>query len=290
MHSSPFSRTRLAAIAAVVAIVTMAAAESQGAVLLAEPFQYPVGANLAGQNGGEGFSGVWSSGSSTLVAGLNGGGSAVAINSSGGAQSRQLSSTQSTSGATNYISYLMNSSNFTSGNYTGIDLFQGSTSQLFLGIPFNAQKFGFDAKNSLPIQTINFTPTTNTSYLVAIGLTPSTTSGKVDIKMWATSNLAIDPATLVASTPNAQLLGQKNNFSFDKVVLDGNMPNSLKVSGLAAAPTISEAVAVSVAAVPEPSTLFLTASGLGVALWAAFRRRRGSRRADERLCGDRTAW
>jgi hypothetical protein len=227
MHSSPFSRTRLAAIAAAIAIVTMAAAESQGAVLLAEPFQYPVGANLAGQNGGEGFSGAWSSGSSTLVAGLNGGGSAVAINSSGGAQSRQLSSTQSTSGATSYISYLMNSSDFTSGNYTGIDLFQGSTSQLFLGIPFNAQKFGFDAKNSLPIQTINFTPTVNTSYLVAIGLSPSTTSGKVDIKMWATSNLAIDPATLVASTPNAQLLGQKNNFSFDKVVLDGNMPNSL---------------------------------------------------------------
>ena len=39
-------------------------------------------------------------------------------------------------------------------------------------------------------------------------------------------------------------------------------------------------------AVPEPSTLLLTTSGLGVALWAAHRRRRASRRADERLCGD----
>lgn len=42
-------------------------------------------------------------------------------------------------------------------------------------------------------------------------------------------------------------------------------------------------------AVPEPSTLLLTTSGLGVALWAARRRHRASRRAGERLSGDRAA-
>lgn len=42
-------------------------------------------------------------------------------------------------------------------------------------------------------------------------------------------------------------------------------------------------------AVPEPSTLLLTTSGLGVALWAARRRRRASRRAGQRLYGDRAA-
>ena len=259
---------RLVFAITVAAGIASQALSARAALLFSEPFQYTLGANLAGQNGGSGFSGVWGSGSSTIVAGLNGGGSAVAINSSGGAQTRQLSSTLGTTGTTSYISYLMNSSDFNNGNYTGIDLVLGpSTSQLFLGIPFNARKFGFDAKNSLPIQTINFTPTTNTSYLVAIGLIPSATPGKVDIKMWATSNLAIDPTTLVASTPNAQLIGTRFNFTFDRILLDGNMPSSLKVSGLATSPSISEAVAVSVAAVPEPASLGLAVTGLVAASW-----------------------
>jgi hypothetical protein len=267
---------RLVLSVTVAAGIASQALPARAALLFSEPFQYTVGANLAGQNGGSGFSGVWGSGSSTIVAGLNGGGSAVAIDSTGGAQTRQLSSTLGTTGTASYISYLMNSSDFNNGNYTGIDLVLGpSTSQLFLGIPFNARKFGFDAKNSLPIQTINFTPTTNTSYLVAIGLIPSTTPGKVDIKMWATSNLAIDPTTLVASTPNAQLIGTRNNFTFDRILLDGNMPSSLKVSGLATSPSISEAVAVSVAAVPEPGSAALTAIGCAAAAgWRAVRRRR----------------
>ena len=266
---------RLVLSVTIAAGIASQALPARAALLFSEPFQYTVGANLAGQNGGSGFSAAWGSGSSTLVAGLNGGGSAVALDSTGGAQTRQLSSTIGTTGTTSYISYLMNSSDFNNGNYTGIDLVLGpSTSQLFLGIPFNARKFGFDAKNSLPIQTINFTPTTNTSYLVAIGLIPSATPGKVDIKMWATSNLAIDPTTLVASTPNAQLIGTRNNFTFDRILLDGNMPSSLKVSGLATSPSISEAVAVSVAAVPEPASLGLAATAAIASLcWRARRRR-----------------
>lgn len=261
-------------------VVACAAIVGQGlsaeaALMFSDPFQYPVSSNLAGQNGGSGFSGAWSSGSSTLVAGLNGGGSAVSINNTGGAQNRLLTSAVGTTGSTSYITYLMNSSDFNNGNYTGIDLLFGPNSQLFLGIPWNARKFGFDAKSSLPIQNINFTPTANTSYLIAVGLISSTTAGKVDIKMWATSNLAIDPNTLVASTPNAQLIGTRNNFSFDRIVLDGNMPSSLKVSGLAASPSISEAVAVSVAAVPEPASFGLTAAGvIAAAGWTALRVRR----------------
>jgi len=75
--------------------------------------------------------------------------------------------------------------------------------------------------------------------------------------MWATSNLAIDPNTLVAGTPNASLLGSRNNFSFSTIKVAGDYAGALKVAGIASSPNISEAASVSVNAVPEPASLGL---------------------------------
>jgi len=250
---------------------------AHSALLFTENFNYTVGSNLAGQNGGSGFSGAWSGGNSTIVAGLGGTGNAVQIGSS--SATRSLSSTFSTSGNTFYVSYLMNSSNFSGGNYTGISLWDGGTEQVFFGIPWQTQKFGFDARSTLGvagIKTVDFTPSINTTYLVTLGLLPSATSGKVDVKMWATSNLAVDPNTLVAGTPNASLIGARDNFSFNTVKLNGDYAGALKVSGLANASTAAEAInfsTQSAAPVPEPGTWAAAALLAGGAAFARWRKR-----------------
>ena len=202
--------------------------------------------------------------------------------------SRPLSATTSTSGTSIYLTYLMNSSDFSGGNYTGISLWNGGTEEMFLGIPYEAQKFGFDAhagNGPADIKSVDFTPATNVSYLIAVGLVPSATSGKVDVKMWATSNLAVNPDTLVAGTPNASLLGVKNNFSFDTLKVAGDYAGSLKVAGIASSPNVSEAAAVTVATVPEPSTLAL--AGLGVVVAVVLNRKKngaaGTRTQDQRI-------
>jgi hypothetical protein len=241
--------------------------------IFTENFQYTVGANLAGQNGGTGFSGDWQGGNSTIVAGL--GGTGTKSLQVGTQSSRSLLSTFNTSGNSFYMSYIMNASSFSGGNYTGISLWSGNTEKMFIGIPYKKQSYGFDAhggSGDADIQTINFTPDPNTSYLVAFGLLPSLTSGKVDVKMWATSNLSIDGNTLVLGTPNASLLGSRDNFSFDNVRVNGDYAGALKLSGLAAATTASETINSTLSSVPEPSALSLLAVGLGAL--AMMRRRR----------------
>ena len=241
--------------------------------IFTENFQYTVGANLAEQNGGTGFSGAWQEGNSTIVAGL--GGTETKSLQVGTQSSRSLLSDINTSGNTFYMSYIMNASSFSGGNYTGISLWSGSSEKMFIGIPWDSKSFGFDTHGRIgdeDIQTINFTPASNTSYLVAFGLLPSQTSGKVDVKMWVTSNLSIDGNTLVLGTPNASLVGSRNDFSFDNVRVNGNYAGALKLSGLAAATTANEAISSTLTSVPEPSALSLLAVGLGGL--AMMRRRR----------------
>jgi hypothetical protein len=230
--------------------------------IFTETFNYPVGANLDGQNGGSGFSGAWTGGNSTIVGGIGGGGtSALQI---GNESKRTLLSTFNTAGNSFYLSYIMNASDFSGGNYTGISLWQGNTENMFLGIPWNAQKFGFDPHTALPVQPIDFNPLTNTSYLITCALLPSATSGKVDIKLWATSNLNIDATTLLSAAPNASLIGIRSNFTFDNLRVNGNYAGALKLSGLSSATTAAETISTSVASVvPEPSSVSLLVVGMG---------------------------
>jgi len=248
---------------------------SQATSIFTETFNYTVGSGLAGQNGGSGFSGAWLGGDSTIVTGIGGSGAALQVGAS--TASRMLLSTFNTAGQNLYFSYIMNSSNFSGGNYTGISFWQGNTENMFFGIPWNAQNFGFDAhggNGTADIKTVNFTPSANSPYLVTFGLLTSATSGKVDIKLWATSDLSVSAATLLAGTANAQLIGSRDNFSFDNIRVAGNYAGALKVSGLSMADTPAESINTSVASVPEPSAFSLLVVGLGGVV--AMRRRRGS--------------
>jgi hypothetical protein len=242
----------------------LTAFSAKAAGIFTENFQYTVGANLAEQNGGTGFSGAWQGGNSTIVAGLGGAGTkSLQV---GTQSSRSLLSDINTSENTFYMSYIMNASSFSGGNYTGISLWSGNSEKMFIGIPWDSKSFGFDTHGGIGdenIRTINFTPASNTSYLVAFGLLPSQISGKVDVKMWATSNLSIDGNTLVLGTPNASLVGSRNDFSFDNVRVNGDYAGALKLSGLAAATTANEAISSTLTSVPEPSALSLLAVALG---------------------------
>ena len=251
----------------------LTAFSAKAAGIFTENFQYTQGANLAGQSGGSGFSGAWAGGNSTIVQGIGGTGT-KSLQVGSDQSSRSLLSSFNTSGNSFYISYIMNASSFSGGNYTGISLWSGDTENMFIGIPYQKQSFGFDAHGSVGanIQTINFTPDPNTSYLVAFGLLSNLTSGKVDVKMWVTSNLSIDGNTLVSGTPNASLLGSRDNFSFDNVRVNGDYAGALKLSGLAAATTANEAINSTMTSVPEPSAFSLLAVGLGGL--AMMRRRR----------------
>lgn len=232
-----------------------------------EPFSYQVGSSLDGLNGGSGFSGAWSGGDSTIVSGLGGSAGAVQIGSS--SSQRNFSTSFSTAGKNMYLSYLMNASNFSGGNWTGITLNNGGP---FLGIPWNAQNFGFDAKNSTPVQSVNFTPLADTTYLIVFGLL-SNPDGNVDLKMWATSDLSVDPNSLIGSSPNAQLIDSLSDFTSTTISVDGNYSGALKVSGIAAASTANEAVSATLQSVPEPSTCALFGLGaLGLVVVARSRR------------------
>jgi hypothetical protein len=242
--------------------------------IFTETFNYTVGSGLAGQNGGSGFSGSWTGGDSVVVNGIGSGPSALQIGTK--ASRRSLLSTSSTHQSL-YLSYVMKASDFQGGNYVGISLWQGNTENMFLGIPYNSRSFGFDPHGGLGaggIRAVNFTPATNTPYLVLFGLLPSAAAGKVDIKLWATSDLSAPASSLLAGAANAELIGLRDHFFFDTVQVVGNYAAGLKMSGLATATTASEAMTASAATVPEPSAGAMLLLGLGGVM--AMRRRRGA--------------
>jgi hypothetical protein len=252
----------------------LAASSLSSAAIFSEPFDYAVGSGIAGQTGGTGFSGAWSGGDSTIVSGIGGASSAVQVGSQ--SSSRSLSTSVSTSSGDIYIAYLMEVSNFYGGNYTGMSLWDGSTEQFFLGIPWQARKFGFDAhagNGASDIKSVDFQPQTLSPYLIVLGLVDSTTSGKVDIKLWATSDLNASISSLVGGAANAQLLGVRNDFTFSSIRLAGDYSGSLRLGALGAAPTATEAAVLAIQPVPEPSVYGLALGALTL-VGAALRRRR----------------
>jgi len=258
-----------------VAVLLFSGVSSQAAILFSENFDYPIGDNLAGQNGGTGFSAAWSGGNSEIVAGLGGTGNAVAIGST--ITTRTFTAPLNTSGNTFYISYLMRSPNFFGGNFSGLSLWNGpalggGVEQFFFGIPWDARTFGFAYPG---VTTVDFPASNNTTYLVTLGLLPSATAGKVDVKMWATSDLSVDPDALVAGVANAQQIGLKDNFAFDRLGMHSNMALNLKLGGLATATTAAEAINFTVqsagpTAVPEPGQVaasLVLLAGIGGYVW-----------------------
>lgn len=243
----------------------------QASFLFSESFNYSVGAILAGQDGGAGFSSEWGPGNSTIVTGFGGLGNAANIGLAEPKQLRTLNATTNTSGQSLYFTYLMNVSAFGVGNYSGLSLWNDNSQEMFFGVPWLKTSFGFDARagnGEADIKTINFSPELSTTYLFIFGLLPSITTGKVDVKLWATDDFGVNVDSLVIGEASASLLGVKNNFSFNRLGMNGYYSNSLTLAGVAASSNVSEAASLTISAIPEPSTCgLLLVAGAGALWW-----------------------
>jgi len=222
-------------------------------VIFCEPFSYSVGDPLTGQGGGTGFGGDWSGGHTTITsAPLAPGANSVAFGN-GDPAFRELSDPRSTAGTTCYFAFLCSLSS-DSGIYAGFSLFSRGTENMFFGIPSGSKALGFGSptvKMSAPVEL-------DTTYLVVYSLTGTgdEATGTLDIKMWVATDLGVDPTTLTTDVPLAESLATRANFSFDRIRLSGDYePGAMKIQGLSAATTITEAVQFAVGkkpAVPVP--------------------------------------
>ena len=208
--------------------------------LFFEPFSYTVGDPLTGQGDGTGFGGAWSGGSTTITsAPLAPGANSVAIGNTDPAF-RELSTTYSTAGNSYYVAFLCSLSN-TSGAWAGVSFFSGGDEKLFFGIPLATNALGSDyprTRMAMPIEQ-------GTTYLVAYSVTGTgdEAAGNLAIKMWATTDLGVDPAALVSGIPSAESQETQANCSFDRIRLAGDYePGAMKIQGLNAATTLAEAV------------------------------------------------
>lgn len=255
------------------AAAALAPASAEATVIFSDTFDYATG-NLAGKNGGTGWSGGWTGGSSLVAGNLPGTtGNSVAISSTADITARSLSSSYTTGGATSYyLSFLFNASPMlpaNGGDYAGISL-TGAGTSFFSGIPGSSGQIGFDWQNE---GDGLFSATSGTTYLVLLELTAGSTSGLTMANFHITSNLATTGTALADGTPEAFLEGQ--NFSFASVEIAGGYSSgSVSLAGLALATSANEAVSLTVAAIPESSATGWLAAGLLLAAGAIRRRRR----------------
>lgn len=190
-----------------------------------ENFDYPVDADLASLGGGTGFGGAWNGGDSRMVSGS--GVHPKWLRTGGNSSVRPLAAALTTGTNPLYFSFVVRSADYSSSAFSGFSLLStNAAEEMFFGIPFQKGALGFDAhgaggSNNIVVADTNLVP--SQPYLVTYGLLPSATPGKVDVKMWMTTNTAIDPFLLVRSQPVASLMGSRENFTFDRVAVGGDV-------------------------------------------------------------------
>lgn len=197
-----------------------------------ETFDYPVGSSLAAQSGGTGFSGGWDGGDSTILSGSGAQPKWLRVGASN--STRVLPSALTTGTNPLYFSFVFRSSNYSSGTFSGFSLRSTNAAEaMFFGVPSMSGALGFDARGGggaadIVVANTNLVP--GQPYLVTYGLLPGTTAGKVDVKMWMTTNTAIDSFALVRSQPVASLVGSRTNFTFDRVAIGGDFAGTLEIA------------------------------------------------------------
>lgn len=268
-------RRHAAVLLSLVGLVTWAT-PATATMIFSDAFAYATG-TLAGRNGGSGWSGPWSGGTSVVTGGLPGTyGTSVRISKNASVTSRPMAAAFSTGSATTYyVSFIFNASSFESGDgsYAGIAV-SGSTN-LFMGMPGSSGQLGFSWQNE---GEATFSASGSTSYLTLYEIKPSPTAGNTIVSMYATTDLTTSAATLTSGTAIASLEGF--DFGFNQVdIAGGYNTTSINVAGLAMATTAQEAVAFTQTLVPEPDSLMLAAlAAAGSLLGCRCRRRRGTRK------------
>jgi hypothetical protein len=202
-----------------------------------ETMQYAVGSSLAGRNGGTGFAGAWTGGSSTIVAGPAHYPAWVSVGTN--YSTRTLSTAVTTGAAPLYFSMVIRSADFTAGTFSGFALTQASNpvnDLLFFGIPWRQNAFGLDLRQNFVTDELKSIPNlqTSTPHLVVCGLIPGSVNGRVDVKMWVTTNTAQDISTLIRQAPAINVEGAqgKANFTFNQIKLTGDYAGAVEFAEL----------------------------------------------------------
>ena len=239
-------------------LLLLGQAQLSATVIFSDNFNYTIGSSLTGKNGGSGFGGAWTGGSTTYTSAplAGSGGNSVGISTSDYAYRNLSSSYTITNGTTCYVAFLCNLASSPADGWIGVSLYSSGAEKVFFGIPLSTNTLGFDYPR---VSMVTPAFALNTTYLAVYSLTGNTNTG-TQIKMWVTTNLGVDPTTLISGAPNASGITERSMTEFDQVRLAGGYPTSgdFKIQGLNAATTVTEAVGF---AVPEPSTYALLGMG-----------------------------
>ena len=250
------------------ALSLLSARTGKAEIVFSDAFNYTLG-NLAGQNGGSGFSTAYTGGTSQVSGALPGTtGNSVAIGNTG--TFRDLSATRSTAGNTFYFSIISRvNSGFAS--YAGISLFETGAERLFQGVPNGPPNGQLGVDNNAGTVSRWSGTQTDTTYLTLFALTSS--GGNTTINMYADTNLALTGNDLIATGSKASVT--RSDFSFNRIRIEGGA-TGVSFAGMAMATTANEAVGFTTQSVPEPGTLLLggiaAACGGGGVWWKRRRR------------------
>ena len=236
-----------------------------------DPFSYAAG-SLTAQNGGSGFSGMYtaasSGGSSVSAAGFgytdaNSNALTVAGNKAdfvGNNQGefRSLTTAPQATGTTLYVSFVMQLT--TANAYAGLSLFAGTTETLFLGEPGGALGFfGIDTKSG---STLGSTTPTSTKSLLVYRIDFLATSAT--IRLYLNPTLGTEPTTAsLTATKTAAL-------TYDSIRIQSGGTTAGSIDEIRLGTTYADVTPI---AVPEPTTMALVLLGTAGMLRVLRRRR-----------------
>lgn len=272
------ARPRKHLFALVAAVGAMAPLAARADTIAYEGFDYDTG-SLAGQSGGDGFSGAWgaiANGTINVVTpGLGAGdlptsGNAVFIEPASGTTTilRSLSSTLGADGTTTYVSFLAHQ---TTGNrFFGVSLYSGGAERLLIGSSSNPN-WGITVPGGLGGHTAFSSTPKIAEDPVLLVLRIDSVAGNDTLRLYVLPEPVEDEPVAASATMTAYNLGTFDRIRIGAGFADAGNPTSKGyIDELRIATTWEDALAV-----PEPASLgLLLAGGTLIGL----RRRQGGRR------------
>jgi hypothetical protein len=261
-------------LSATIGLTLFSGSQTRAEIVFSDAFNYTVGQNLVGQNGGSGFSSAYTTpGTSTTtiqspLAGTTG--NSVAIGT-GDVVFRTMSASRTTGTATSYyFSFLSRLSPADVNGGVGLSLFGGTTNEyLFVGMPTGqGGKLGIEAGG---VKSVWSGTSLNTTYLQMLEIKDN--GADTLLNLYASDNLTLTGDALIVLGVRATRT--TSDFTFNNIRFYGST-TGIGVGGMAMATSANEAVGITVASVPEPGTLLLggiAAACSGTGVWWKRRKR-----------------
>lgn len=256
----------------IVSAVVLMAGMASANLIVYEGFDYDAG-GLAGENGGQGFSGAWSGGNvgSGGLSYTDSEGNALVVSGghySGAAQAFRTLETPFTSETEGvyWLTFLLRrDGERTSQSWGGLSLFpDDSNENLYMGLKVNSQEHRLVSYRPPPSATADTAaqPTlTDTTFFMAVRLEFGTESTSDKASLWVNPRLDIEPTL----PPDAEV-SSRDLFGSRFRIEAGDVSMSLDEIRLG---TTWDSVAP---IIPEPSTLILLGWGV-LLMWRGFKKR-----------------